>query len=99
MKKLFAIYDSKAEAWNDPMTFRTTAEAIRSFEQVCNDKTTQFFLYPADYTLFELGGYDDETGTICPHSAKISLGLSQDFKKQGLRSAPEMDDLMPNKGL
>lgn len=77
------------------MMFRNKAEAMRSFEQVCNDNSTQFFLYPSDYTLFELGGYDDETGTLYPHSAKISLGLAQDFKKQGLKSAPEIADLMP----
>lgn len=79
--KTCAIYDSKAQFYAPPMFFKTKAEAIRSWADVVNDKQAQFFAHPEDYTLFEIGEFNNATGTIIPHEAKISLGLALEYIK------------------
>lgn len=79
--KVFAIYDSKAEAYLQPFFTSTIGMAIRSFEQAANDPQTQFHRHPADFTLFNIGEYDDETGTLVSLVAKVSLGTALELKK------------------
>lgn len=82
--KAFCVYDSKIEAYMMPFFLRSQGEAKRAIIETALDKNTQVSRYPADYTLFEIGGYDDETGTLYPHAAKISLGSIQDLQKTRL---------------
>lgn len=59
--KVFSIFDVKSGIFNPPFMCRATGEAVRSFSQLANDKTTQVGMYPEDYILFEIGLFDDET--------------------------------------
>lgn len=61
---IFSVYDSKAESYTPPYFQHKTAQAIRIFSDCCNDEGHTFGKHPADYTLFDLGIYDDDTGTI-----------------------------------
>lgn len=79
--KIFTTYDSKAEAYLQPFFMKTRGEAIRGWQTVCNDPKTQFNQYPADFTLFEIGEYDETTGQITPYQAKVSLGVALEFLK------------------
>jgi len=63
---LFSVHDSKAQTYLNPMTFRTSAEAIRAFETTCKDSKSQFNMYPADFTLVQVGEFSPEHGTIVP---------------------------------
>lgn len=78
--KMFAVHDSKAEAYLQPFSMRSKGEAIRAFQNSVNDPQTQFNKYPADFTLFEIGEYDELTGQIIP-SNKIALGNAIEYKK------------------
>lgn len=62
--KMFAIYDTKSETYGDIVYAKTLAEADRSFATYCNNKDTIINKYPADYNLFQLGEYDQQTGEI-----------------------------------
>lgn len=62
--KIFAIRDNKAEAFNTPFFTPTKGLAIRSFQEAVNDKNTPFSKYPDDFTMFELGSFDDNTGEL-----------------------------------
>ena len=79
--KVFTTYDSKVGAYLQPFVMRSRGEAMRAFESICNDGKSQFCLHPDDFTLFEIGEYDELSGNIVPHEAKISLGLALDFIK------------------
>ena len=76
--KIFTIKDTKAEAYLSPMFIKTTALAIRSFQTCANDPEHDFAKFPSDYTLFEIGIYDEEKGEIKMHDAKINLGLASE---------------------
>jgi len=80
--KIFTTYDSKAEAYLQPFFMGTRGEAIRGWQTVVNDPKTQFNKYPSDFTLFEIGEYDETTGEITAHTAKVSLGVALEFLKQ-----------------
>jgi len=62
--KIYAVYDSKGESYTPPFFDHAEGRAIRTFADCCNDPGHQFGKHPNDYTLFDLGVYDDNTGTI-----------------------------------
>lgn len=86
--KVFAVHDSKVGAYLQPFFQRSKGEALRSWEGVCNDGQSAMSKFPADFTLFEIGEYDDSTGVIKPHEAKISLAT-------GLEGKVKADAQMP----
>lgn len=79
--KIFSIHDSKAEAYLAPIYFKTPAEAIRAFSTACEDTSTSFYKYPSDYTLVELGEFDEVTASICTHNTPRILSNASEFKK------------------
>lgn len=79
--KVFAIYDSKAEAHLPPFTSLTTAVAIRQFQATVANLESDFARFPADYTLFELGTWDQLDGQIQMYEAKMNLGTALEHKQ------------------
>lgn len=79
---VYTIYDCKAEAYLQPFQMQKKGQAIRAFENTVNDPNTQFHKHPADYTLFEIGEYDDSTGNYAMWDAKINLGLATEFLRK-----------------
>jgi hypothetical protein len=75
--KIFAIFDSKVGAFTLPSFCQTTSQAIRGFSDLVKDSGHAFSKHPADYTLFELGEYEDESGSFnglsTPHSVSIGI--------------------------
>ncbi|WNK14276.1 MAG: nonstructural protein [Microvirus sp.] len=69
--EIFAIMDIKVGAYMQPWFSATKASAIRSFENVCKDQSTTLGQYPADFQLFALGKFDDQTGLFETHTPLI----------------------------
>ena len=66
MKKLiaFAIYDIAAGAYMRPWFVPSDQVAIRSFTDICSDADHPVGQHPDDYSLFRIGGYDEDTGKL-----------------------------------
>ncbi len=79
--KVFSIHDSKAEAFIQPFYSQTTGTAVRSFEQAVNDPQSDFHKFAGDYTLFELGDFDQNTAVFTPLKTPINLGLALTYIK------------------
>lgn len=79
MLKLFSVYDSKAGAFIQPFFSQSTGTAVRAFEQAANDEDHYFHQFAGDYTLFELGSFEQETAKFEIHSSPINLGLAITF--------------------
>ena len=60
--RIFTVYDKKAAAYLIPYYAKTIGMGERLFMDAVNAKDSDFSRHPGDYTLFELGFYDDETG-------------------------------------
>lgn len=72
---IYSIYDSKAEAYLRPFFSPSKGLALRSVLAALEDPNHDLAKYPGDFTLFELGVWDDATGLFEPHSAKLNLGV------------------------
>lgn len=71
---LYAVYDSKLDAYNNPFTYPTDAAALRAFLHAGSDESTAMGAHPADFTLFRIGAFDLETGLIKSKNMPKSLG-------------------------
>lgn len=80
ISKCFAVYDSKAEAYLTPFFMPSTGAAVRAFTDLVNDRNTTVSRHPEDYNLFQIGEYDDASGSVSSVT-KISLGCAIEFKK------------------
>lgn len=60
--KVFAVFDSAVTAFERPFFARHAAEAIRSFEDAVRDPQSPFIKHPLDFTLFQLGDFNDVSG-------------------------------------
>lgn len=77
--KIYSVYDSKSEIYNLPFLQRTKGEAIRTFTELANDEKTSIGKNPEDYTLTELGEFDDNTAEYHV-STPTQIGLALEFK-------------------
>lgn len=79
---MFAVYDSKAKCFYAPFTSQNAATAIRNFSQAVNAQggDTQIAKHPEDFTLFKIGEFDDELGTLQRLDQLENLGLAANFK-------------------
>lgn len=89
--KVFAVYDSKVEAYMNPMFFQSIGAALRVWVDAVNDQTTNIAKHPEDYTLFELGEYDDQTGQFKNLSTPKSHGVALEYVRA--RETSVMDQL------
>lgn len=80
--KIFTIYDQKAMAHLPPFILPTDGMATRTFADCVNKEGHQFNDHPADYTLFQIGEFDETTGVITPAETKISFGTGVEFINQ-----------------
>jgi hypothetical protein len=79
MLKIFTIYDSKVNTYKQPFTLNSTGEATRQFIDAINSPDSFLAKSPSDYTLFEIGTFNTDTGITTQLEAKISLGTAIEF--------------------
>ncbi len=74
--KMFTVFDVKAQCYLSPFCLPERGMAIRAFSDCVNNKEHQFGKHPGDYTLFELGFFDDAVALVSCHAGeKIVNGL------------------------
>ena len=80
-QNLYIVYDSKTELYDKPTFAPNNGTMIRSFTDVANNKQHPIGQHPEDYTLFNIGSYDEETGTITQEKTKISVCQAHELIK------------------
>lgn len=77
MKQLmFSVHDQKAEAFLTPFFTTTVALAIRMFASAASDQSHDFNKFAGDFTLFEIGDFDQDTAKLSHHATPINHGLA-----------------------
>lgn len=75
--KVFSVYDSCAEAFTRPVFVPNRALCIRSLEELFRGLHPQgnqeFVEHAEDYTLFELGSFDEENGLLDPLPSPVRV--------------------------
>lgn len=79
LKKVYSIYDEKACFFSAPYVSTNDLTALRSFSQVATDPHTEIHRFPTDYSLYEIGTFDDFTGVMTPLQAAINHGKANQF--------------------
>lgn len=80
-QKIYSIRDNKVGNYNPPMFVPHLAVVIRQLEEVTNDPKTMLCKYPQDYELYELGEFDEQSGSIKQHDKPIAIMNIIDLKK------------------
>lgn len=88
--KMFVIFDVKAEAYLPPFFMTATGLAIRTFSDMACDKNHQVGQHPEDYTLFEIGEYDQSNGSVQMLDAKRPLGTALEYVRMDQHSNPDL---------
>ena len=71
--KIFTIYDSKVSAYViKPFCGQSKGSVLRELADVVNgaDKSSPLAKHPYDYSLFEIGTFDDTTAELFPYVAR-----------------------------
>lgn len=76
----FSIYDSKAQNYHIPYFLKNEAIAIREFADLVNDPKTSINKHPEDYTLFNLGTWDDQNAQFKQNKSPKALGTGVEFQ-------------------
>lgn len=82
LKNVYAVKD-ELTGYLNIMLFQSKEEAIRSFKIMVNDETCIFNLAAEDYSLYEVGMFDEQTGEI------FSQPIKQVAKAKQLKGAKD----------
>lgn len=80
MLKIFSVYDQKARAFLPPFFLPERAMAERVFTDCVNSDDHQFGRHPEDYTLIEIGTFDDKDGLLLPKDIPDTIGTGLQYK-------------------
>lgn len=83
MYQIFSIYDSKAEAYLQPFFALSRGIAIRMIMKATADSESDFYRFAADYTLFHIGAWDPQKGTIEMLDSFINVDNLLKYKEIG----------------
>lgn len=79
--QIFSVYDSKTGVYAQPNFLINKGAAMRAWQDAANDKSMNIGKHPADYTMFHIAEWDDETGQITMLKAPINLGCALEFQR------------------
>jgi len=99
MLQIFTVYDEKAMCFMPPFFVPAIGLATRTFSDCINSAEHHFSKHPADYTLFKLGTFDDNTGEFILEEKK-SLGNGVEFRnpiEPESGNGPSTASILPDK--
>lgn len=73
IRKVCAVFDSAVQTFGQPFFVPAVGAATRSFSDEVNRKAADNALaaHPEDYTLYELGEFDDVTGEFHSEGKRV----------------------------
>lgn len=77
--KVYSVYDEKAKAFNQPFYQNNAGQASRSFGDSVSKPESTVAKHAADFRLYEIGDFDDETGKIVSYEMPIFITSATDF--------------------
>lgn len=77
--KIFSIYDEASQAYMMPFFSPQIASAIRAVVTQLKNPESMIAQHPQDYTLYEVGRFDDALGQIFPELPNIKIAKITDY--------------------
>lgn len=66
MHKIYTVYDKKAQSYYKPFYYPNKGLALRALGELVADPQTSLNKYPADFSIWYIGTWDETTGVIVP---------------------------------
>lgn len=81
---VYAIYDSAAHVFTAPTIDISDASAVRSFQQAIANSGSVMNFKPDDFSLYQVGTFDVETGELEPFTppSRLIVGFDGDYRKE-----------------
>ena len=76
---VFSVFDSKARIYHAPFLSHNRATAMRLLSEVVADRGHAFGKHPMDFTLVELGSFNDETALMALNESPEHICLLLDL--------------------
>ena len=80
--KIFAARDSKLGVFMTPFFMMHQGQALRAWEEIVNDEKSVMSKHPADFALYHLGEFDDDSGTVTMLEHHALLGSALEYVKR-----------------
>jgi len=77
--RVFSIHDAGVGAYAIPFHVNHVAYALRYFETLARDPKSDVSKFPSQFTLFEIGEFDDSNGVMTAHANHINHGLASNL--------------------
>lgn len=81
MMIMIAIYDSAAQVYSTPVFVQSRGVALRSFQDLVNNKDNQYNAHPEHFSLFMLGDYDESSGLVSPSKSPLLIANAWEIVK------------------
>lgn len=78
--KVFIFKDEKSNSYGLPILYKTRGLFIRDIQDELMKGQTIWSKHPQDFSVFEVGEYDEQSGLIINYETKNCIGLVSDFK-------------------
>lgn len=92
--KVFSVFDAAAGAYLQPFFTPTVGTAIRAIRACLEDSNHPFVRSPGDYTLFEIGEFDDQNGSISVLSSYVRHGSIVEHRAALIEAWRGREDLL-----
>ncbi|AXH78155.1 MAG: nonstructural protein [Microviridae sp.] len=77
--KVFSIMDVKAQVYSNPFFMPHTGMATRAFADLVNDGQSNVSKHPGDFTLYQIGTFDDVTGKLVGLDVPVFINGAIEF--------------------
>lgn len=71
--RAYTVYDNKSLSFSPPFFQQADGAAARMFSDLANDSSTTIGRHPSDYSLFCIGGFDDQKGHLTYFAEHIHI--------------------------
>jgi len=62
--EIYSVFDEAAKAFGTPFFMQNEMMASRAFSDLANDTNSTVNKHPADYKLYKIGSFNDETASL-----------------------------------
>lgn len=77
---IYAIKDNQVDAFSQPFYSQTHGSALRAFSDHVNEPGTAANKHAADFALYHLGEFDDQTGLL-KSTTPNRIGTALEYKE------------------
>ena len=74
------VFDAAAKAYLRPFVTPTKGIALRGFMDAVSDPNHEFAKHSSDYTLFEIGTFNEETGLLTPMQTPSKVASAYELR-------------------